>query len=418
MTEAHLSPQQQSALSSLTPVPQKGEPESEMIPVGRPGRALYLYDTNAGYDLQDELDFLSNRSIEPNVFFAGNFLAPALPRLEDRHVRLAILRDTDGRNRARILLPFSIEKPGFALGTPIVRAWANSFAPLGTPLVDREDAAESIDNLFEAMARPAAKLPQVLVLPDVRLNGPATRLFKVIAMTRNLPTIFAGTTERPMLESRLDGEAYLRQSLSNKHRHDLQRLWRKLAAVGELTYNVARQPKEIHQRMEEFLLLEAAGWKGREKSALANDRYRAAFAREAVHNLASVDKVRIHTLDLDGKAIASLIVFIASGEAFTWKTAYDERYSTYSPGKLLVARLTEWNLDDANILRSDSCAVADHPVMSYLWKERETLGTLIIGLQPNSDREIRQVSTQLHLYQNTRNIAKRLRNRIMAMRRG
>ena len=30
------------------------------------------------------------------------------------------------------------------------------------------------------------------------------------------------------------------------------------------------------------------------------DRYRAAFAREAITNLAEADSVRIHTLDLDG----------------------------------------------------------------------------------------------------------------------
>ncbi|RVN68587.1 GNAT family N-acetyltransferase, partial [Sinorhizobium meliloti] len=118
--------------------------------VGRPGRHLAVYPARAGYDLQRELDFLSNRAIEQNVFFTGRFLAPAMPRLEDRVIRLAVIRDqSEQRSRLRFLMPFSIEKPGFSIGATIIRAWSNPFGPLGTPLLDAEDAAETISNLYE-----------------------------------------------------------------------------------------------------------------------------------------------------------------------------------------------------------------------------------------------------------------------------
>ncbi len=168
--------------------------------------------------------------------------------------------------------------------------------------------------------------------------------------------------------------------------------------------------------MEEFLALEASGWKGQKRSAMVMDRLRSAFAREAITNLAEVDAVRIHTLDLDGRAIASMVVFIMAGEAYTWKTAYDERYARFSPGKLLMADLTEWHLDDANIQRTDSCAVPDHPIMSRFWREREEMGTLVIGLRPNADRDVRQAAAQLHMYRNTRNIARILRDKIISRR--
>jgi urease beta subunit len=53
--------------------------------------------------------------------------------------------------------------------------------------------------------------------------------------------------------------------------------------------------------------------------------------------------------------------------------------------------------------------------MSRFWEERETMGTLIIGLKPNSDREVRQVGTHLHLYENTRSMAKKIRDKIMSL---
>tara|TARA_R110002020_G_scaffold198830_9_gene400168 strand:- start:50076 stop:51350 length:1275 start_codon:yes stop_codon:yes gene_type:complete len=388
------------------------------IAVGRRGRHLAIYPARAGYELQEELDFLTNRALEPNVFFSGRFLAPAMPRLEDRVIRLMLMRDeTETHSRMRLMLPFSVEKPGFSVGASIIRAWANPFGPLGTPLLDREDAAETFDNMLEALGRPDSGLPGILVLPDMRLNGPVARLMRAVAAGRNLSVVVTDELERPFLESTLDVDEYLAKSVSPRHRHEMRRQWRRLSEHGELTYTVARQPEEVRFHLEEFLTLEDSGWKGRRKSAMVADRYRAAFAREAINSLAETDSVRIHSLALDGEPIASMIVFVASGEAWTWKTAYDETYARYSPGKLLVDRLTEWHLDDPNILRTDSCAVPDHPVMSRMWTEREKMGTMVIGLDPRHDRDVRQVATQLHIYRNTRNIARLLREKIRGMAR-
>ena len=386
------------------------------VEIGRPGREFCLYPAGLGYDLQEELEFLSHRAMEPNIFFSARLLAPAMPRIDDRQVRLALIRDEgESHSRLRLLMPFTVEKPGFAMGAPIIRVWSNPFGPLGTPLVDAEDAAETIDNLLEALTAREAKLPSVLVLPDVRLGGRFAQLARAVAIGRDLPVAVTDSFRRPMLESLQDGETYMKASVSPHHYREMQRQWRKLGKLGRLEYAVARQPEEVRQRMEEFLALESTGWKGRKRSALINDRYRAAFAREAITNLAEVDAVRIHTINLDGRAIASIVIFLMAGEAYTWKTAYDESLSRYSPGKLLIMKLTDWHLDDANILRTDSCAVPDHPIMSRLWEEREEMGTLVIGLARNSDRDVRQVATQLHLYRNTRNMARLLREKILAI---
>nr|WP_246085170.1 GNAT family N-acetyltransferase [Rhizobium glycinendophyticum] len=405
-------------IGSLTGGDMRHGAEAE-IAVGRPGRRLSIYPGQMGYDLQDELEHLTYRVMEANVFFAPRFLAPAMPRLEERQVRLAVIRDEDERrSRLRMLFPYSVEKPGFSVGPSIIRIWSNPFGPLGTPLVDAEGAAETLDNLLEALGRSEAKLPGVLVFPDLRLDGRFAQLARAVAISRDLPLTVTTTYERPMLESLDDGETYLRASLNKNHLREMRRQFRMLCEIGPVTYNVARQPEEIRVRMEEFLALEASGWKGRKRTAMVNDRLRAAFAREAITNLAEADQVRIHTLDLGGRAIASMVVFIMAGEAYTWKTAFDETYARFSPGKLLVADLTEWHLDDANIRRTDSCAAPDHPIMARFWKEREAMGTLVIGLRSNTDRDVRQVGAQLHMYRNTRNIARILRDKVLNRRFG
>jgi hypothetical protein len=385
----------------------------ELLEGKRPLRRLAIYPASAGFDLVDELDYLSARTIEPNVFFNPHFLAPAMPRLEDREVRLAVIRDgNEYKNRLRLLVPFSVERSPLPLGISIMRTWASPFGPLGTPLVDRDDPGGVIEDFFEMLSRSHLKLPKVLVLPDMRLDGAVASMLESVAESRGLPLEITGRFERPFLESKLEGDAYLKSALNKHHYGEYRRLKRRLAEQGELVHSVARGPEEIRPAIEGFLALEAAGWKGRQRTAMVADRYRAAFAREAVHGLSEHDLCRIHSLTLGGKLIASLIVFVEAGVAYTWKTAYDENYSTFSPGVLLMIEVTKQHLEDPNIEMTDSCAVPDHPMVSRLWSERKPFGTLVIGMTPATDRITRQAASQLHLYRETRNFARLVRNRV------
>ncbi|MEJ5080079.1 MULTISPECIES: type IV secretion system effector crotonyl transferase BspF [unclassified Ochrobactrum] len=376
-------------------------------------RKLAIYGASAGFELRDELDHLSSRTIEPNIFFNARFLAPAMPRLEDREVRFMVMRDENEiRSRLRFVMPYTVERPGLPLSSPVIRAWATPFGPQGTPLIDHDDPVGVVEDLFDILARDHIKMPEVLVLPEMRADGAVAKLIRSVVVGRQLPVVSIEQKARPFLESNLDGESYFREALGAHHRRNYSRLWRRLAEKGELAHRIARTPDEVRFAFEHFLTLEASGWKGRRGTAMAVDRFRAAFAREAVNNLAERDCVRIHTLELDGRVIAILIVFTVSGEAWTWKTAYDETLAAYSPGMLLMIEVVKNHLEDPNITRTDSCAVPDHPVMSRLFKERETIETLVIGLHPGVDKQVRQAASQIHLYQRTRNLTRIIRNRI------
>ncbi len=374
-------------------------------------RTLSIYDAHSGFELADELKYLATRTIEPNIFFNPSFLAPAMPRLEDREIKLAVMRD-GAEGRLRMLMPFSIEKPAIPLMPRIIRVWSSQFGPVGTPLVDSDNPIGVLEDFLSIASRPHLELPSVLVVPDLYLNGAVAGLMRAIAIGRNLPVAIEERAERPFLRSNLDGDDYLRAALRSHHFREFRRLKRRLERLGTLRYEVLRGPDEVREQFENFLLLEAAGWKGKSRTAMASDRLRAAFAREAVNDLAARDLVRIHSFTLDGRTIASIIVFIESGMAYTWKTAFDEQLSKFSPGTLLMLELTRTHLEDPNIQATDSCAVPDHPVMSRIWSERREMGTIMIGLTPGSDRAVRQVSTQLHLYRQSRNALRNMRDRV------
>ena len=73
------------------------------------------------------------------------------------------------------------------LGVPIMRTWSSPFGPLGTPLLDRDDPDGVIEDFFAMLSRPHLKLPKVLVLPDMRLDGPVARMLRAVAEARGLP---------------------------------------------------------------------------------------------------------------------------------------------------------------------------------------------------------------------------------------
>lgn len=380
---------------------------------GRRARRLAVYPASAGFDLADELDHLCVRAIEPNIFFHPRFLAPAMPRLEDREVRLAVIRDDDPAGRLRMLVPFSIERAVSPTRVSFLRAWSHPFGPLGTPLLDGDDPAGALDDFLEVLSRPHLGLPQVFVFPDMGLDGPVTTLLHRVAVGRGLALETIDTSERPMLASHHDGETYLAQALHPRRRKELRRLQRRLAEQGRLEYRIGRHPEEVRLGVEAFLTLEARGWKGRRKTAMASDRYRAAFAREAMHGLAERDQCRVHSLVLDDRVIASLVVLLDSGTAYTWKTAYDEAFADYSPGLLLMVEVTKNHLDDPGITATDSCAVPDHPVVSRLWTQRRNMATLLVALTPAANRMVQRAARQIHRQRQARNLMRIWRNRLM-----
>src|SRR5690606_18738482 len=118
-------------------------------------------------------------------------------RLEDRDVRLAVIRDGDEyRSRLRLLVPFTIEKPAPPFGVSSMRTWSSPFGPLGTPLIDRDDPAGVIGDFFDMLARPHLRLPKVFVMPETRLDGPFAAMVTALAAQRGLPLSVTNRIER------------------------------------------------------------------------------------------------------------------------------------------------------------------------------------------------------------------------------
>jgi hypothetical protein len=157
--------------------------------------------------------------------------------------------------------------------------------------------------------------------------------------------------------------------------------------------------------LEQFLALEAAGWKGRQGTALVCNERDATFFRKAIIALAGQDCASIHALYLDDHPVSMQIVVRSGGGAFTWKTAYDENFHDFSPGMLLLQDYTAALLADPRIKFVDSCAHDDSGFMS-VWAERRTVSDVWIDVRPGGSLSFRFWSIAQALYRKLRAAAK------------
>lgn len=310
---------------------------------------------------------LANRALEPNVFYEPAFALAAAPLLGS-DVRAGLIWSRTPRQLVGFF-PVRIDRRRYGVPFAVLLGWTHPFAPSGTPLVDRDRAEPAIAAWLDHVAQDAA-LPDLMMLRLIAEAGPfAAALAKVLAR-RGCGAKAFDRHERALLlpgESRAD---YFQRSMSGKRLRSMRRRQRRLEQLGAVTVAEAKSGEALARGLDDFLTLEAAGWKGRAgTSALQHEDVRR-FLQRAMMSLGSEDKVLIHRMIVEGKAIAATIALKSGHTAWGWKVAYDEAYADYSPGVLLVAGLTESLLADPAITQADSCATATDSMASRLWNER------------------------------------------------
>jgi hypothetical protein len=83
------------------------------------------------------------------------------------------------------------------------------------------------------------------------------------------------------------------------------------------------------------------------------------------------------------RIIAIAITLRAGDTGWFWKTAYNEGVAKFSPGVQLVYPVTPQLAALPGLVRIDSCAVADHPMIDHMWHERLALSDRLIAVKPS-----------------------------------
>lgn len=254
-----------------------------------------------------------------------------------------------------------------------------SVAYLGTPMIDPEHARPVLAAVF-AKIRETPSLPGLLQAGDLSDNCILMEAVKSALRHGRGSMALIERRTRAKLDTRLDPKTYWTNSMS-EHRHRLlARSRRQLEKRGRLEFTSVGDPAAVAAGIEEFLALEASGWKGARRSALACDPALTLFTREMAAGLAARRLIAVQSLRLDDVPIAMGIVLYSGSAAFTWRVAYDENYRRFSPGILFLGHATAHLLSDSRVRSTDSCNHLDIGFQADRWAERHDVIDVLIDL--------------------------------------
>lgn len=157
-----------------------------------------------------------------------------------------------------------------------------------------------------------------------------------------LPRMHLEKTEQSMY-FRCSGLGVALSRCSGPFLRNLHRQGRKLARLGEVTLSLVRQGDELEAAFEDFLRLEASGWKGKRGrgSAIRLHPNLLGFYRQLKDDFARIGSCLITLLKLDGTAIAGQFCLQVEDTVYIQKIAYDETWHAEAPGNQLLYRLIE-----------------------------------------------------------------------------
>jgi CelD/BcsL family acetyltransferase involved in cellulose biosynthesis len=216
------------------------------------------------------------------------------------------------------------------------------------------------------------RLPNVMKLELLDADAATHRPMMAALQDRRGPMLKLSERARPFLWGESDRKRS--GSTAKKLRQD----WNRLSALGSVDIANDRTADGACAAFEVFLELELRSWKGRNGSALLSHDEDAAFTRRLIADLAAHGGASVALLRVDGKAIAAQVVLYSGRMAYTWKTAFDAAFAKFSPGALLVDKVSD-ELLAKGIAQIESCS-SDAGFMGALWTGRRTTVDLLVDL--------------------------------------
>ena len=285
----------------------------------------------------------------------------------------------------------------------VLEALPYNYAFVSSPVVDPAYIDEVIPAFFAAIEQSPA-LPDVVSLLALDAECPSFPAMVKELGARGVAPLMLSESARPFATPAFGVKR------SGSTRKKLRQDWNRLTALGAVDVVNDRTPAGTAQAFEIFLALEKASWKGAEGTALLSDPRDAAFVRRLLQNLAAQGSASVALLRVDGEAIAAQVLMYCGTTAYTWKTAFSVKFAKYSPGSLLIDKITDELFAGPDIVAINSCA-AEASFMAQLWAGRRTMVDMLIDLGPGKSLGYRLEAGRQLGYQRLRNLRDRLRSR-------
>jgi CelD/BcsL family acetyltransferase involved in cellulose biosynthesis len=349
-------------------------------------------------------DDLATAAGEPNAFCESWFVLAALRRLTTDNVRVAFVygRDSGGRRVMCGVFPLQLASAYKRLPLRCWKLWKHDYCFLGVPLVRTGHETEALSALIRAL-RSNREGGGLLELGMLTAEGPFRRSIDAWATQTRQALLVTDRYERALLNVPASYDSYFHDTFDRKRRKEFVRQGNRLREVGPVATVCSSPHVDPALQIDEFLELEASGWKGRDGTALAAREADRAFLREAATEAHRRGRLMLLALRVGGKPVAMKLNWMAGDGGFAFKIAYDEAWAAYSPGLLLELANVQRLAEDGRARWMDSCADADHFMANRIWPGRRAIESVLVPLHAGGAWTVRLLGLLQKLKSKRRN---------------
>ena len=310
---------------------------------------------------------LARSAASPNPFYEPDFVIPAVEHFGGE-LELLVALNNPGDWVG--LMPVERQRRWGRLVGSALTGWKHPHCFLESPLLAPgfEDGAAA--TMIEAARREAG----LIAFDRFPAEGRSAAALSAACGALGVKPIAWKRFERAALKRRSEDD-YVRSAMGGKHFRDLRRKSRKLES--ELGSIVVVERAGDPQAIDDFLALEAAGWKGNEGTALACGQG-AEFFRAICERFAEAGRLQMLTTRAGDRIVAMQSALIAGEGLFCFKIAYDESLRRFSPGTLLMAETASEFHRRPELQWVDSCSKPNSEPIEHLWPDRRELSTVLV----------------------------------------
>lgn len=334
---------------------------------------------------------LAQAAIEPNVFYEPWQILPAIDAFGkgSRLIHLLVF-GSDPAGDPLLIAYFPLERRRFrGLGMHEIALWKHIHCFLCTPLVRQGHAQEALSALLE-WVRTDARGAAIVQFTQIAGDGRFAMNLADVLRARRRPSFTYGEYDRAFFVPRENADRYFVDALPNKSRKQYRRLARRLGETGRVEFRALEPGSDLRDWVDDFLRLEASGWKGRAASALACRESERRFFNAMTEEAFRRNRLEMLAMTLNDRPIAMKCNLRAGRGSFSFKIAFDEDCKRFSPGVLLEIENIRRHHMSADLQWMDSCAAPNHPMANHLWIDRRRIQTVAVASgRPPGDSLVR-----------------------------
>ena len=322
-----------------------------------------LRDAAALAALVPEWENLAANALEPNPAYEPWMLLPALEAYGGGQDLRFVLVHHAGELAGFFPLKAERRFRGLPVGT--LASWRHPHCMLCVPLVRATVASKVLAGFLDWSRKSAS----VVDLSHLVAEGAFHQALVDALNAGEFTSAITDAYTRPLL----------RRSKETVTTRDVRRREKRLCEAGKVERLVLRSREDLPRWIDEFLALEAAGWKGKRGSALACSETSRRFAQGLFTGAFERGRLIMVGINFDGRPIARYCGFTAGEGAIAFKTAYDESLRRYAPGMLAQVDMIRAFHERPELQWMDSYSDAGNGCVDDLWQHRRTVQRVAIA---------------------------------------